>query len=156
VTQGKCYRVKNLRLRILEDSIIERACEALNGVERSMLVQEAVLAETSRLGIRWSGKRPAPLAAPWPYVPERDERTGIRVTVSVSVALAELISRAADHVHATEPQFIIGSTLAYVGRLQECFEATHEETREEVKAMVEDLQRIRLPPQYQYRGRRRG
>ena len=38
---GKSFRLKSLRLYPREDSIINRACAALNGMERSQLVQEA-------------------------------------------------------------------------------------------------------------------
>ena len=157
VAQGKCYRIKSLRLHPVEDSIIDRACAALNGVERSLLMQEGVFAETSRLGIRWSGEQPPPLAVPWPYMPERGgEPTEARVAISVSIALAELITRAAHHVHASEPQFIIGSTLAYIGRLQKWFQAIHAETSNEAARMKRDLHRIKLPAQYQYPAHRIG
>ena len=137
-----------------EDSIVDRACDALAGLEKSQLVQEAVLAEASRLGIRWSVERPPRLEKPWPYMPVRTEGTGHRVCVSVSVALAELARRAADHVGASEPNFMLGATLAYIGRLQRCFEGTAAETTEEGARMKAALQRIQLPAQYQYRGRR--
>jgi len=153
--QRLSFRRVTLRLHPLEDSIIDRACEALNGVERSLLVQEGVLAETNRLGIRWSMVRPPPLTEPWPYLPQRgDEPTEARVCISVSLPLAELIRRGAQHVRASEPQFVIGSTLAYVGRLQRCFEGLCAETPHEGQKMRVELQRIKIPPQYQYRSRR--
>jgi hypothetical protein len=149
------YRIKGIRLLPLEDSIIDRACAALNGMERSMLMQEGVMAEANRLGIRWSVQRPPPLTVPWPYMPEHGgEPTAVRIGMSMSIPLAELVTRGAQHVNASEPQFIVGSTLAYVGRLQRCFEALHAETPEEGKRMLRDLQRIKLPAQYQYPPRR--
>jgi hypothetical protein len=120
-----------------EDSIINRACEALGGLERSQLVQEAALSEANRMGIRWSVDRPPPLTDPWPHLPDRSaEATAVRVTISVSV---------------------LGATLAYIGRLQRCFEgaaAGTPEERTEGERMRAALQRIKLPPQYVYRGRR--
>ncbi len=74
--------------------------------------------------------------------------------VSVSVALAELARRAAEHVGASEPNFMLGATLAYIGRLQRLFEGTAAETPAEGDKMKVSLRRIQLPPQYQYRGRR--
>jgi hypothetical protein len=58
-------------------------------------------------------------------------------------------------VGATEPLFI-GATLAHVGRLQTCFRASFEDSPEEARAILAVLEKIRLPPQYQYtRGVRR-
>lgn len=152
MVKGKSFRRVTVRLHPIEESIIERACAALNGVERSLLMQEGVLAETNRLGICWSTERPPPLTAPWPYMPDRgDEPTEARVCVSVSHALAELIRRAREHVHASAPQFIIGSTLAYVGRLQRCFEGLSAQTPEEGARMRAALRKIKLPAHYQYR-----
>jgi len=116
--RSKSFRTKTLRLHPLENAIIDAACEALNGMERTQLVQEAVIFEAARLGIRWTAEEAAPLQGPWPYLPDRgDEPTGVRVSVTVSLSVAELISRAAEHVDASEPMFIIGATLAHVGRL---------------------------------------
>jgi len=151
---GKSFRVKSLRLHPREDSIIDRACAALNGMERSQLVQEAALLEASRLGIRWSVGTPRPLTASWPYMPQRgEEPTEVRVSVTVSLSSAELITRAAEYVHASEPLFLIGSTLAHIGRLQRCLRVIHAETPEEARDIRAKLERIKLPPQYQYPGR---
>ena len=149
-------RAVGIRLHAYEDEIINQACEALNGLPRSTLMQEAVLTETARLGIRWSAEEPAYLGAPWPYMPERgEEATEVRVNVSMSMAVCELLRRGAAHVHASEPQFVVGATLAYVGRLQRLFKGVSAETPGEAAKIRDALQRIKLPSQYQYRGRRR-
>jgi uncharacterized protein (DUF1778 family) len=154
VERGKSFRTKTLRLHALEDSIIDRACAALNGMERTQLVQEAVLNEACRLGIRWSVGPVPPLTVSWPYLPERgEEPTETRVSITVSLSVAELITRAAEHVHASEPLFIIGATLAHVGRLQKCFRAIHADTPEEARLIRAELERINLPTRYQYRRR---
>jgi hypothetical protein len=141
----------------LEDSLIDQACRALNGVERSLLVQEAVLVEASRLGVRWSAKPVPPLAGSWPYLPDRgNEVTGERTSITISLALAELLARCAEHVGTSEPLFIIGATLAYIGRLQALFRGARAETPEDAQGIRAELQRIKLPAQYRYRadGRR--
>jgi hypothetical protein len=122
-------------------------------MERSQLMQEAVLHETARLGIDWTVDPVKPLEVSWPYVPNRKGPTKIRVSISVSLPVAELISRAAEHVHASEPLFIIGSTLAYIGRLQRCFRAIHTDTPVEAGQIRAALERIRLPSHYQYQRR---
>ena len=153
---GDSFVLKTIRMLPLEDSIIDRACKALNGVERSLLVQEAVFAEASRLGIRWSARPPPPFVGPWPYLPDRkDKVTEERTSITISLALADLLGRCADHVGTSEPLFIIGATLAYIGRLQVLFEGTHADTPEYAKGIKAELQRIKLPEQYRYRGIRR-
>jgi len=148
---GKAFRAKTLRLMMVEASIIDRACSALNGMERTQLVQEAVLAEANRLGIRFSVSRPRPLNVSWPYIPERgDEPTAERLTITVSLPVAEILMRCAEHVHTSEPLFVIGSTLAYIGRLQKCFGALSVETAEEASQVRDRLRRIKLPRQYEY------
>ena len=120
-------------------------------MERTELMQEAVINEAARLGIRWSSDPVGPLATSWPYLPERgDEPTEVRVSITVSLSVAELITRAAEHVHASEPMFIIGATLAHIGRLKACFKVIHAETPEEARAIRADLDKIKLPPRYQY------
>jgi hypothetical protein len=47
--RSKSFRTKTLRLHPLENSIFDAACEALNGMERTQLVQEAVIFEAARL-----------------------------------------------------------------------------------------------------------
>lgn len=154
VERSKCFRTKTLRLHPLENSIFDAACAAFNGMERTQLVQEAVLAEASRLGIRWTQEPVAPLTTSWPYLPQRgNEPTEVRVSVTVSLAVAELITRAAEHVHASEPMFIIGSTLSHIGRLQKLFRGIHADSPEEALAIRADLEKIKLPLHYQY-GRR--
>jgi hypothetical protein len=149
--RSKSFRTKTLRLHPLENAIFDRACEALNGMERTQLMQEAIISEASRLGIRWTAEPPTPLKTPWPYLPDRgDEPTGVRVSITVSLSVAELISRAAEHVCASEPLFIIGATLAHVGRLQKFFLAEHADSPEETRAILAALERIKLPPQYHY------
>ena len=155
--RSKSFRTKTLRLHPLENAIFDRACEALNGMERTQLMQEAIISEASRLGIRWTAEPPPPLKAPWRYLPDRgDEPTGVRVSITVSLSVAELISRAAQHLETSEPLFIIGATLAHIGRLQKFFQANHADSPEEAREIRAALERIKLPSQYQYqrRGRR--
>ena len=149
--RGKSFRTKTLRLHPVEHRVFEQACEALNGMERTQLMQEAVIHEAARLGVRWTVEPVPPLTASWPYMPERgDEPTEVRVSITVSLPVAEIITRAAEHVHASEPMFIIGATLAHVGRLKACFKAIHSDTPEEARAIRAALEKIKLPPQYQY------
>ena len=153
---GKSFRTKTLRLHPQENLIFEQACEALNGMERTQLMQEAVIHEAARLGVRWTVEPVEPLTSSWPYMPQRgDEPTEVRVSITVSLPVAEIITRAAEHVHASEPMFIIGATLAHVGRLKACFKGIHAETPEEARQLRAGLERIRLPPQYQYPRRSR-
>ncbi len=148
--RSKSFRTKTLRLLPLESSIFDRACQALNGMERTQLMQEAIISEASRLGVRWTAEEPPPLEGPWPYLPDRgDEPTGVRVSITVSLSVAELISRAAGHLHASQPMFIVGATLAHIGRLQKCFRAVHAGSPEEARAILTALGRIKLPRQYQ-------
>jgi len=148
---GKSFRTKTLRLHPQENLVFEQACEALNGMERTQLMQEAVIHEAARLGVRWTVEPIAPLTSSWPYMPDRgDEPTEVRVSITVSLPVAEIITRAAEHVHATEPLFIIGATLAHIGRLKACFKAIHADTPEEARAIRAGLEKIRLPPQYHY------
>ena len=155
VDEASSYDGITLRLLFWEQSAIEGACTALNGLERSILMQEAVLAETNRLGIRWSTRSPPPLTEPWPYKPIRETPSSdVRVQMSISITLADLVTRAAEHVDVSRPHFIIGSTLAHIGRLQRCYQALClPETAH--KRILADLRRIKLPPQYQYPPRRR-
>jgi uncharacterized protein (DUF1778 family) len=149
--RSKSFRTKTLRLHPLENSIIDRACEALNGMERTQLVQEAVISEASRLGVRWTAEPAEPLKKAWRYLPDRgDEPTGVRVSVTVSLSVAELITRAAEHVHASEVMFIVGATLAHIGRLQRLFRAAHADSPDEARAIKSALGRIKLPPKYHY------
>ena len=160
---GSCVRKWSIWVTELENSLLEQACEALNGMERSQLAQEAAVAEVSRLGIRWSDEPAPKLKEPWPYLPDRSrETTKLRVSVSVSVPLAELIGRAAELVGTSSPQFVLGATLGYIGRLQKCFECrlnpsrqslrAFEREKEEVEAIRAALRDIKLPKQYRYRG----
>jgi hypothetical protein len=90
-------------------------------------------------------------------MPQRgEEPTGVRVSITVSLSVAELITRAAEHVHASEPMFIVGATLAHIGRLQRFFRAIHADGPEEAQAIRAELEKIKVPPQYQYarRGKR--
>src|SRR5512140_3319691 len=149
--RSKSFRTKTLRLHPLENSIFDRACEALNGMERTQLMQEAIISEASRLGVRWTAEQPSPLKGPWPYLHDRgDEPTGVRVSITVSLSVAELISRAAEHVQASEPMFIIGATLGHVGRLQRFLKVIHAETPEEARAIRTELEEIELPRKYRY------
>ena len=151
VERGKSFRTKTLRLHPLENQIFDQACEALNSMERTQLMQEAVIFEAARLGIRWTVEPAPPLTSSWPYMPQRgDEPTEVRVSITVSLSVAEIITRAAEHVHASEPMFIIGATLAHIGRLKACFKVIHADTPEEARAICAGLEKIKLPPQYQY------
>ena len=148
---GKSFRTKTLRLHPRENLVFEQACDALNSMERTQLMQEAVIHEAARLGVRWTVEPVAPLTTSWPYLPERgDEPTEVRVSITVSLPVAEIITRAAEHVHASEPMFIIGATLAHIGRLKACFKAIHAGTPEEARTIRAGLDRIKLPPRYQY------
>lgn len=150
---GSCVRKWSIWVTELENSLLEQACEALNGIERSQLAQEAAVAEASRLGVRWTEEPPPKLKDPWPYLPDRSrESTKLRVSVSVSVPLAELIARAAELVDTSPPQFVLGATLGYIGRLQKCFEGSFDKEKEDVEAIRAALRQIKLPKQYRYRG----
>ena len=147
----KSFRTKTLRLHPIENRIFDQACEALNGMERTQLMQESVIHEAARLGVRWTVEPAPPLTSSWPYMPDRgDEPTEVRVSITVSLPVAEVITRAAEHVHASEPMFIIGATLAHVGRLKACFKGIHADTPEEARAIRAGLDKIKLPPRYQY------
>ncbi len=150
------YIVKTIRLTRLEDVIIDAACDALGGLERAQLMQEAVLAETSRLGVRYTLLPPPPLEKPWPYLPERggEDVTEVRVSISMRITVAELMSIAAKHVNASETLFIVGSTLAYVGRLQRCYEGVQAVSPEAAKETRAALRAISLPSRYRYRPQR--
>jgi hypothetical protein len=148
---GTSYILKTLRLHPLENMIIDRACEALGGLERAQLMQEAVLAEAFRLGVRFSVDPPPRLARPWAYLPDRgEEATEVRVSISLRVTVAELMAAAAEHVGVSEPLFIIGATLAYIGRLQSRFQGTQMDASEDAGAARAALRQIKLPPRYRY------
>jgi len=149
---GTSYIVKTIRLLMYEDSVFDAACEALGGLERAQLMQEAVLFECIRLGVRYSATRPPPLKRPWPYLPTRDgETTDVRISISMRVTVAELMATAAAHVDVSEPLFIIGSTMAYIGRLQACYEGARAASEEAAHETRSALRKIRLPERYRYR-----
>jgi uncharacterized protein (DUF1778 family) len=151
---GKAYQMKTLRLHPEEEHAIERACSALNSLDRASLMSEAACFHAMRLGVYYSADPPPPLKASWPYIPERgDEPTGVRLTITMSISVEELVARAARHVHTSEPLFIIGSTLAYIGRLATCYTGSERSTPEEAAEIRKKLQAIKLPAQYQYRRR---
>lgn len=147
------YIVKTIRLTQLEDAIFNAACDALGGLERAQLMQESVLFEAFRLGVRYSASRPPPLQEPWPFLPDRggDDVTGVRVSISMRITVAELMSIAAAHVGASETLFIVGSTLAYLGRLQSCYQGVQAASAEDAKETRAALRRLRLPERYRYR-----
>lgn len=158
--RGKSFRTKTLRLHPHEIQLIDQACAALNGMERTQLMQEGALAEAARLGITFAAEGPAPrLTTSWPYMPERgQEPTEIRISITLSLPIAELIARAAQAIHASEPMFVIGSTLAYIGRLKASFTANAADSPEEAEELLARLARIELPPLYELapvRARRR-
>lgn len=151
---GLCYRKYLVWVNEIENAILDQACEALNGIGRSQLMQEAVLFEACRLRVRWSAAPPPAREEPWRYMPDRRrESASIRLGISASITLAEVIGRAARYVDASEPKFIVGATLAYIGRLQRCYACEYEtpEEREKIRAA---LREIKIPAQYQYRARR--
>ncbi len=146
------YRLKTLRLLPEEDRIIEKACAVLRNLDRATLMTDAAVFFAQRLGIYYSFDPPPPLKSSWPYIPDRgEEPTGVRLSITANVLAEELIARAARHVHTTEPLFIIGSTLAYIGRLQKCFSGSELDTPEEAVEIRKKLDSIKLPAQYQYR-----
>lgn len=146
------YRMKTLRLHPQEERLIEKACAALKNLDRATLMSEASVFQAMRLGIYYSFDPPPPLKASWPYIPDRgDEPTGMRLTITMNLLDEELVARAARHVHTSEPLFIIGSTLAYIGRLQKCFSGAELATPEEAVEIRKKLEAIKLPEQYQYR-----
>ncbi len=152
---GTSYITKTIRLLPLENHVFDSACDALGELERAQLMQEAVLFEAFRLGIRYSDSTPSPLKKPWPYLPDRSrEATDVRVSISMRVTVAELMSRAAQHVDASETLFIVGATMAYVGRLQACYEGTHAASPESARESRTALRKIKLPEQYRYRSER--
>ncbi len=154
---GSSYIVKTIRLLAWEIRLIDFACEALGGIERAQLMQEAVQAEAQRLGIRFSAEEPPPLRRAWPYLPERGEpATDVRISISMRVTVAELMSRAAEHVGASETLFILGATLAYIGRLQACYRGTYAASDGDARDARAALRKLKLPPQYRYRGRPTG
>jgi hypothetical protein len=152
VPLGTSYIVKTIRLLALENLVFDRACEALGGLERAQLMQEAVLFEAFRLGVRFSDSPPPRLKAPWPFLPERggEDVTDVRVSISMRVTVAELMSIAAEHVRISETLFIVGATLAYVGRLQSCYRGTHAASPEDARETRGALRKIRLPERYRY------
>jgi hypothetical protein len=153
VPLGTSYIVKTIRLLNLEDSIFDRACDALGGLERAQLMQEAVLFEAFRLGVRYSATPPPALKAPWPYLPDRggEDVTGIRISISMRVTVAELMSVAAEHVNTSETLFIVGATLAYIGRLQACYRGVYASSPEDARDSRAALRKIKLPARYTYR-----
>jgi hypothetical protein len=154
VERSKAYRMKTLRLRPQEDAIINEACSVLYGMERAALMTEASLFEAIRLGVGFSTASVPPFSGSWPYAPERgDEPTAVRITITFSLTVREHIRRAAEYLETSEPIFIIGSTLAYIGRLQRCFRTARLDTPRVAEAMRRKLEAIELPPQYQYRPR---
>jgi hypothetical protein len=82
--------------------------------------------------------------------------SGVRLTITLSLTTLELVGRAAKLVGVSEPLFLIGSALAYVGRLQRRFQGTHVDPPELAGVIREELREISLPSQYRYRERRTG
>jgi hypothetical protein len=103
--------------------------------------------------VRYSASRPPPLEEPWRYLPDRggDDVTGVRVSVSMRITVAELMSIAAEHVKTSETLFIVGSTLAYVGRLQSCYQGVYAASPDAGKEARAALRKLRLPERYRYR-----
>jgi hypothetical protein len=155
--RDSAFQTKTIRLLPQEDLIIDKACAAMKHIDRSTLMTSASVFHAHRLGIDFSYEPPPRLQKSWPYIPLRgDEATGVRLTITVDIGAEELIQRAAYHVHTTEPLFIIGSTLAYIGRLQRCFTGSARATPEEAAEIKKKLDAIKLPAQYEYRRRSKG
>ena len=153
--RSHAFGMKTLRMLEHEYRILERACVALQGIDRATLIMEAALFEAQRIGVRYSIQDPPPLRTPWPYTPERGEEcTAVRLTITLSLSTLELVGRAAKYVGVSEPLFLIGSVLAYIGRLQKEFQGTHLDSPELAGAVREKLREITLPAQYRYRVRR--
>lgn len=149
---GKAFRIKTLRLMHGECTIIDRACVALHRLDRSSLMCEAALLQAGELGQVPGIASRTPSPGPWPYLPARgQEPTDVRVAISMSLTIEELTARSARHVNVSVPLFLIGSTLAYIGRLQRCFTGEELATPEEAAKVVGALRAIRLSAQYQYR-----
>jgi uncharacterized protein (DUF1778 family) len=147
--------MKTLRLLEEEHRALERACDALQGIDRATLIMEAALHMATRLGIEYTTTEPAPFKGPWPFTPSRgEEATGTRLTITLSLTTLELVGRAAKHVGVSEPLFLIGSVFAYIGRLQKKFEGTHSASPELASVIRGKLRAITLPTQYRYRERR--
>ncbi len=49
-------------------------------MERTQLMHEAVIHEAARLGVRWTVEPIAPLAASWPYMPDRGDDEPMHVS----------------------------------------------------------------------------
>jgi hypothetical protein len=146
------YQMKTLRLLAEEERLIDKACAALKNLDRATLMTTAAVFHANRLGIYYSFDPPPPLKSSWPYIPDRgDEPTGVRLTITMSLLDEELVARAARHVHTSEPLFLIGSTLAYIGRLQKCYTGSERGTPEEAIEIRKKLDAIKLPEQYQYK-----
>ena len=149
--RSKGYRLKTLRMHPEEISVIDRACQVLE-IDRATLLTDAAHFEATRLGIRFSSEPVPPLKKSWPYIPDRgDEPTGVRVTITMNRLMSELVGRAAQHTHTSEPLFIIGSALTYIGRIQKTFTGSSEDTPEEAREIRRKLEAIKVPPRYQYR-----
>jgi len=154
VERSRAFGMKTLRMLHHEYRVLERACAALQGIDRATLIMEAALFEAQRLGVRYSVASPPPLNVPWPYTPVRgEESTGFRLTITLSLSTLEIVGKAATHVGVSEPLFLIGSVLAYIGRLQRKFQGTHVDPPELADAIREKLREIVLPVQYRYRER---
>ena len=148
---GTSYITKTIRLQPTENAIFDQACDALGGLERAQLMQEAVLFEAFRLGVYFTVNTPEPITQPWPYLPDRSEEpTEARVTISLRVTVAELMARAAEFVQVSEPLFIVGATMAYVGRLQACYQGARAASPADARDSRAALRRIKLPEQYRY------
>ncbi len=114
-------------------------------------MQEAVQAEARRLGVRFSSEEAAPLLGPWPYLPERGEAaTDVRISISMRVTVAEFMARAAERVGASETLFVVGATLAYVGRLQARYRGAYAASEDDARDARVDLRKLKLPPPYRY------
>ena len=149
---GKAYSIKTLRLMSWENTIIDHACAALHRLDRSSLMCDAAQFQAGELGQIPGIASRTPSPGPWPYLPARgQEPTDIRLAISMNVTVEEITARAARHVNTSVPLFLIGSTLAYIGRLQKCFTGEKLSTPEEAAKVVAALRAIKLPAQYQYR-----
>jgi len=126
---AKAWVMKTIRLTQHERSIIDGACEAFYGC-RSILMSEAVVDAAHAMGIYAGSSEPGSLREPWPHVPDRTGSTTTRICVSLSLRADEMLSRAAARAKTTEPQFMVGATLAYIARLEAQRHASNQTMRE--------------------------
>ena len=148
----KSFRTKTLRLHPLENLIFEQACEALNGMERTQLMQEAVIHEAARLGIRWTVEPAPPLTSSWPYMPQRGRRADRGARLDHGEPAGRRDHHARGRARSRERADVHHRRDARAHRAPQgsASRAIHAETPEEARDIRAGLDKIKLPPQYQY------